>query len=192
MRNILSLMRPVGRCRWLPVALLLLALLPPFVAHAQAPCASAYTTGGTNALLGYHTAYQQSFTATCSGKLTTMVFTFPNTADDFRSTGYVVQASLKDAAGTTTLATAPRTDQVFGLGTTTFDFSAANAVLTSGTQYRWELLEVETSTGLSNFPVYLLQSFLTDPYPGGQAFGTGGNATPAANRDWRGSKCPKA
>ncbi|GAB2855340.1 hypothetical protein GCM10027044_13960 [Hymenobacter ruber] len=169
--------------------MVVLALLPA-LALAQAPCALAYTTGGTSPLLGLHTAYQQSFTATCSGKLTTMVFTFPSTADDFRSNGqYVVQASLKDAAGTTTLATAPRTDQVFPGGTTTFDFSAANALLTSGTQYRWELLEIETSTGLSNYPVYLLQSYLTDPYPGGQAYGTatnGGSAAPAANRDWRG------
>ena len=152
-------------------------LLPTFAAQAQVPpCAPAYVlTSGSVSNTTFAIVTQQSFTATCTGKLTT--FTIKPTAfsDDLRGTGYFVVASIKDATGTTTLATLPRTDQYFGTGgyaptsnpnTITFDFSAANAVLTSGVQYRWELAEVFDAPNTVQ-PLILATYKTGNPYAGG-------------------------
>ncbi len=178
--------------RWLLLALALL-LGPALTTHAQAPCVTAtYTTGGTTAQAPFYNVYQQSFTATCSGQLTTMVFNFPNTADDLRRSGYSVKASLTDAAGTTVLATLPFDDNVIPLQTRTYDFSAANVFLTSGTQYRWELRQIDNTIGATDpaVPLLLLQSFAGNPYTGGQAFSAApvgaSSPAPAADRDFRG------
>lgn len=168
------------------LALLLLALLPALTAHAQAPCAPAYTTGGTSRNGPLYNVFQQSFTAPCTGRLTTMVFNFPANTDDLRGQGYPVRFSLLDAVGTTVLATLPPTDQITPNSTRTYDFSAANALLTSGTQYRWEMRQTQGNT---NVPLYMLDTYAGDPYTGGQAYApapTGGLAAPAADRDFRG------
>ena len=157
------------------MALLAWLLLLSGLAQAQAPCAPAYvpTTGApTSTTFAFIT--QQSFTATCSGKLTTFTMKPTSLGDDFRGTGFYVVPSIKDATGTMTLATLPRTDQYYGTGgtyanyptTITFDFSAANAVLTAGTQYRWELAISFDAPNISQ--EIIIGTYKNgNPYPGG-------------------------
>nr|WP_246558962.1 T9SS type A sorting domain-containing protein [Hymenobacter piscis] len=118
-----------------------------------------------------------------------MVFTWPSQADDFRGNGiYFVRARLKDAAGTTTLATSAPTDQIAAGLTTTFDLSSANVQLSTGTQYRWELEAARTDNGQADLTVLLLDLYGGNPYAGGQAFGTGfgSQSAPTAAEDYRG------
>ena len=167
----------------------LLAALLPALAHAQAPpCAPAYapsTGNGTNTTFAFVT--QQSFTATCTGKLTTFVMRPGIYSDDFRdSPGYYVVPSIKDATGTVTLATLPRTNQYYpGPYATafTFDFSAANVVLTAGTQYRWELAESHDAPN-ARLELIVGATDSGNPYPGGDYIADGVVQTGKDVRGW--------
>ena len=170
----------------LAALLMSLLVLLPGPAQAQAPCAPAYapsTGNGSGTTFAFVT--QQSFTATCTGKLTTFVMRPGVYSDDLRGTGYFVTASIKDATGTT-LATLPRTDQYYPgpyTTTVTFDFSSANVVLTAGTQYRWELAASYNAPNTAQ-QLILGATDSGNPYAGGDYIADGAVQTGKDIRGW--------
>lgn len=115
-----------------------------------------YTTGG-NVATPLVTSYVQTFKPTCSGVVSTIVFPNINPiADDFRSSGYFVECRVRDAAGNI-LGIAPRTDQWFPNGTTTFTFACKNIFLIAGITYQFELTNFDANNVPLSGGVYLLR-----------------------------------
>ncbi len=159
--------------------IILLAALFTGYNKLSAQCAPGnLTSGGTNA--SYAISTIQTFKATCSGPVRTVVATPVGASlDDFRGSGYYVQCRLRTATGTL-LATSAKTDQWYSGATIVFNFSCANVALVNGATYQLEFYE---SSG--TYAVYLFLRTTTSEYADGNLM-EDGVARPAFDlRKWQ-------
>lgn len=158
--------------------------------NSVAQCTATVAAAATVERTTYAIRTAQTFTPTCTGRLTGMNFTFANNySDDFRGSGYGLRCNLKSAGGIL-IATGiwpngkDLTDAAYPGATLTSTFECSNIVLIQNTQYMWEIQEIEYATQLSNYPVILFAYSATSVYAGGTYLVDGAARTAQDVQGW--------
>lgn len=168
--------------------ILVVTLFIATLTFAQTGCNTGLGNGGSSSSNLFSHPNSQSFQVSCTGKLTTIVFTPTNAGNsniDIITPGDGVNTSLRLLNASNTVIANATIGGVSSINTWqagntyTFDFSVANITLDANTTYKWELYN-DQGFGV----VYLAFTNLTDPYPLGNATAGGFDYSTGDFHNW--------
>ena len=168
--------------------ILVITLFIATLTFAQTGCNTGLGNGGSSSTNLFSHPISQSFQVSCTGKLTTIVFTPTNAGNsniDIITPGDGVNTSLRLLNASNTVIANATIGGVSSINTWqagntyTFDFSVANITLDANTTYKWELYN-DQGFGV----VYLAFTNLTDPYPLGNATAGGFDYSTGDFHNW--------